>query len=72
MGCRLVYAIVPEESLEKIVDQKAKAAAARLMKSVDHSMRLEKQGVNSSAAIQQLETLASELKARLDPSLWEK
>jgi predicted DNA-binding mobile mystery protein A len=73
MGCQLVYSIVPmTESLEQIVDQKAHAAASRLLKSVAHSMHLEKQDVSKTSTAQQIETLAQELKASLDPVLWEK
>ena len=75
MGCRLTYGVIPidaADTLEKIVDKKAHAAAARILKPVAHSMKLEKQGVGGSAEVAQMETLAQELKARLDPALWEK
>lgn len=72
MGCKVVYAIVPEITLEQIVDQRAREAAHMLLKSVSHTMRLEKQEISSSAEQAQLEELTLELKARLDSSLWEK
>ncbi|MBU6155276.1 MAG: mobile mystery protein A [Bdellovibrionales bacterium] len=72
MGCKIVYAVVPDESLEGIVDQKAKEAARSILRSVSHSMRLEKQEVSPEALENQIQELASELKARLDPALWEK
>lgn len=75
MGCRLIYAIVPEqryENLEAILDERALALARRLAKEVGHSMALESQGVDASHTSAQIERLAQELKARLDSRLWEK
>lgn len=72
MGCRLVYALVPYQSLENIVDQKACEAAAKMLRSVSHSMKLEKQGLTAEANNAQLKDLAQELKTKLDPLLWEK
>ena len=72
LGCKVVYALVPEENLEAIVDQKALDAAHALLQSVTHTMKLEKQEVNSKASRAQLKELAQSLKARLDPALWEK
>jgi predicted DNA-binding mobile mystery protein A len=72
MGCKVVYAIVPNESLESIVDEKARNAARTLMSSVSHTMKLEKQEVGSKAAQAQLDELAQTLKRKLDPALWEK
>jgi predicted DNA-binding mobile mystery protein A len=72
MGCNLVYALVPSQSLENIVDQKASEAAARMLRSVSHSMKLEKQELTAEANNAQLKNLTQELKAKLDPTLWEK
>lgn len=72
MGCKLVYAIVPSQSLETIVDQKAHEAAAKMLRSVSHSMKLEKQELTADANRAQLKDLAQELKTKLDPVLWEK
>ncbi len=72
MGCRLIYAIVPDETLETIVDDKARDAARAILRSVSHTMKLEQQEVGDQATQRQLLELARELKAKLDPSLWEK
>jgi predicted DNA-binding mobile mystery protein A len=73
MGCKLVYAIVPEEgSLEKLVDQKARKAALQILDPVTHSMSLEEQEVDERISKSQLNSLAKELKEKLDPSLWRK
>jgi predicted DNA-binding mobile mystery protein A len=72
MGCHFVYAIVPDESLERTLDQRAHETAKRLLTSVGHTMRLEQQGVSDSVTAKQIEALAQDLKARLDPVLWKK
>ncbi|HVZ79785.1 MAG TPA: mobile mystery protein A [bacterium] len=74
MGCRLVYAVVPEEgadSLESILDKRALALARRIRNQTAHSMRLEDQAVESSIASKRENDLAAELKAKQDPRLWE-
>ncbi|MGZ3688576.1 MAG: mobile mystery protein A, partial [Bdellovibrionota bacterium] len=72
MNCKLVYAIVPEESLERVVDDRAREAAGELLKPVSHSMKLEDQSVTWKASEAHLEELAQELKTRLDSALWTK
>lgn len=72
MGCKLVYALVPEKSLEHIVDQKAEEAASKIIRSISHSMRLEKQELTPNKNKLQIKDLTLELKSKLDPLLWEK
>lgn len=50
LGCRFVYALVPEQSLEATVRARAKLIAARQLGAVDQSMRLEDQAVTSKKA----------------------
>lgn len=71
MGCKLIYAIVPNddsESLDAIVDARARKAARELLNKVEHSMRLEDQGTPKFDA--QLEALAQSLKEKMDPRIW--
>jgi predicted DNA-binding mobile mystery protein A len=71
LGCRVVYALVPHESLDITVNKRARSAAAQLRKSVAHSMSLEDQSLDQQAANDSEELLAEELIARLDPVIWE-
>jgi len=74
MGCRLVWAIVPEwgyGSLEEIVEKRAKKLAVKLVKAVDHSMKLEAQGISAEASRKQADELAMELIRNGDPRIWE-
>ncbi len=69
MGCKVVYAIVPEAwDLETLVDKRARELASELVANVEHSMRLEAQG--SEEASKQIEQLAYELKTKMDSRLW--
>ncbi|MGZ3772510.1 MAG: mobile mystery protein A [Pseudobdellovibrionaceae bacterium] len=70
MGCDLVYAIVPKESLEKIVTDQSKMAAKKILQSTLHTMALEQQGVGQAETDLHFEELALELKNKLDKRLW--
>jgi predicted DNA-binding mobile mystery protein A len=50
LGCRLVYALVPERPLAEIVGDRAKLVAERQSTSVEHTMRLEDQAVQGKKA----------------------
>lgn len=74
MGCKFIYGIVPEapsESLDSIVSAKAKALAVELLKRVEHSMSLEKQGSDAADSKAQVERLAFELKTKMDSRIWD-
>ena len=69
MNCRLVYALVPEEPLETMVRKRAQLIAMQHLGAVEHSMRLEAQGVEDMAARErQLDALAGQIDAR---TLWD-
>ena len=60
LGCRLVYALVPNEPIEEKLRDRAREKAAALTRKVHINMELENQQVNSTA---QIDELASELLA---------
>lgn len=73
MNCKLIYAIVPQESyadLESIINERAKELAKKMLRKVDHSMRLEKQGADEKDSAKQIERLAYELNAKMDSRIW--
>jgi predicted DNA-binding mobile mystery protein A len=49
MKCTLVYAIVPNTSLDEIVSDQAKKVAAAELAPVEHTMALESQGLDAGA-----------------------
>lgn len=74
MGCKLVYAVVPDapsESLDDIVDARARDLATRLLGRVEHSMRLEKQGSDAADSQAQINKLSFELKTKMDSRIWD-
>lgn len=73
MGCRLIYAIIPNElnrSLDEILEKRAMQIAKSIYGRLEHSMRLERQGSSNEEGHEQIQKLASELKTSLDPRLW--
>jgi predicted DNA-binding mobile mystery protein A len=73
MRCQILYAVVPEEpfaSLESILDAQAAEAAREVISRVDHTMRLEQQGVSPENSNEQAKELADKLKAEMASSLW--
>jgi predicted DNA-binding mobile mystery protein A len=68
MNCTLVYALVPNDSLETIVRQRARKVARQRLRSVEHSMLLEKQSVSASDFESRIDDLARDLKPR---AVWE-
>lgn len=49
MGCRVVYALVPEKPLTDVIHERAEIIADRKLAAVEQTMRLEDQGVNDKA-----------------------
>lgn len=75
MRCRFVYAVVPDDpftNLESILDAQAVMAAQLIVNTVDHTMRLEQQGLPAEGSADQVRDLAGKLKNDMDPSLWGK
>jgi predicted DNA-binding mobile mystery protein A len=72
LGCRLVYALVPEDTLEQTLERQSRKAALRLTRKAEHHMKLEAQGVEPAETHAQMRVLAQMLRERLDSRLWEK
>lgn len=74
MDCTFVYAIVPAapyNSLDEIIETKAQLAAMRILKEVEHTMRLEAQGTTNKNIKKQIEKMADELKLTSDSRIWD-
>lgn len=61
LGCTLVYALVPNEPLETTVRERARALAQSRRASVEHSMLLEDQAVNTKDSEAGLDEFVREL-----------
>lgn len=71
MDCELVYALVPRQSLETMVEQRAMALANRRVKSAHHTMVLEDQALDPSDEQEQIKRLARQLAEQSGSKLWE-
>jgi predicted DNA-binding mobile mystery protein A len=71
LGCRFVYALVPEKSLEETVRARAKLIAARQSGAVEHTMRLEDQAVTSKKVSKELLQRRIEELMRRPARLWD-
>lgn len=45
LGCRVVYVLIPEKPLEEVLRERATLVANKRLTAVEHTMRLEDQGV---------------------------
>lgn len=70
MGCKLVYAIVPDTTFDSIIREQAQQSAIEIIQNVNHHMKLEKQKVNPEIEKEQIKDLAEEIISKMDSRLW--
>ena len=71
LGCTLVYALIPNESLEATVETRAREKAQALLKQAGHTMGLEGQPVGKKERDAQLKQLTSELLKGSAARIWD-
>jgi predicted DNA-binding mobile mystery protein A len=71
LGCRLVYVFVPKEPLTDTMRKRASAVAERQLAAVEHTMRLEAQGVNDTEQHKQAHQRLVEQLLRRPARLWD-
>jgi predicted DNA-binding mobile mystery protein A len=71
LGCRVVYALVPEKPLQEMQRERAGAKADSMVKSVSHSMALEKQSVSTREERRQRAQLVQRLLQGDPKKLWD-
>jgi len=71
MGCRVVYALVPEKPLAEIRRDRAREVAEGLVKSSSHSMSLEAQSVSEKERRRQSERMIETLLQGNPRKLWD-
>ena len=72
LDCTLVYVLIPRKPLDQTVRERALEVAAEHLSAVDHTMRLEDQGVSGQTAQRQLHEVADDLVRRSPRSLWKR
>ena len=71
LQCELVYAMIPESSLDEIMRQQAHRRAKSIVESISSSMELENQGVSVEDQNRQIETLARSLLTKSSTGFWD-
>ncbi len=74
MDCKVVYAIVPQESgatLDDIIRNRAVAAASKILKEVSHTMKLEAQGTSDKQVQNEIKRIANQLIEAADNRIWD-
>ena len=70
LRCKVVYCLVPEESLDAILEQRARAIARKKIRYLNHSMILEGQGLTPKQLQQQEDNLVDKLLHENPKNLW--
>lgn len=71
LGCELVYALVPRESIQGMLNRRATELAAEMVNRVSASMELEDQGVSEEERQGQIEELAGSLLRDRPAHFWD-
>ena len=71
LGCRFVYAIVPEGRIEDVIRDQATHKASKLVQRVSGHMALEKQSLPPEKARQEIEWLRDQLIRDMPRYFWE-
>lgn len=71
LDCRLVYALVPRQPLEKLVEERAHLVARKRLESVHHTMVLEAQGVEAGEESEQIKRIVRQLIEKSSSRLWD-
>jgi predicted DNA-binding mobile mystery protein A len=71
LGCRVVYALIPEKPLSEIVRTRAERVAEKQVAMVEHTMRLEDQALTDKKARAELRERAIEQLMRKPARLWD-
>lgn len=71
LDCRLVYALVPRQSMEALVEERARLLAKKRLESTRHTMALEAQGVDAGDEQEQLKRLSRRLIEQAGSKLWD-
>lgn len=70
MGCKLVYTIVPETTLEDIIDKRAYTKAKALVDKTSVHMALEKQSLSINEIEKEIRRLQTQLVEAQSKDLW--
>lgn len=72
MGCRFVYAIVPEGDIEDLVSLQAERKARQLVERTNQHMRLEAQGLTDNQLAGEVQRIQQDLLRDMPSDFWKK
>ncbi|MHB1098608.1 MAG: mobile mystery protein A [Burkholderiales bacterium] len=70
LDCRLVYALVPRQSLDSLVEERALMLARRRLEGASHTMALEAQAVEKGDESEQIKRIARQIAEKAGSELW--
>jgi predicted DNA-binding mobile mystery protein A len=70
MGCRFVYAIIPDNSIEDVIAAQARKKAKTLVGTASTHMALESQALPNDKIAQEIERLAGDLAREMPSDFW--
>jgi predicted DNA-binding mobile mystery protein A len=70
MGCRFVYAIIPEKRIEDVIMAQARKKALALVGTASTHMALESQTLPNDKIAQEVERLTREIAQEMAPDFW--
>jgi len=71
LGVKFVYGFVPRDSLEEIVRDQAKEIAKKRLNRIDHSMKLELQGLSDKEKEEELNNLIDKILVEEPKNFWD-
>jgi predicted DNA-binding mobile mystery protein A len=71
LGVKFVYGFVPRDSLEEIVRDQAKKIAKKRLSRIDHSMKLELQGLSDEEQERELNDLIDKILIEEPKNFWD-
>lgn len=71
LDCEVFYVVIPRKPLRRMVAEQAQRVAKARLREVDHTMRLENQGVKRAELMAQLQDLVKHLSDTPTKELWE-
>ncbi len=70
MGCRFVYAVIPEKEVEEVIKQRAIKKAREQVKTAATHMALEAQSLSEEQLSFEIERIAAEIVEKMPANLW--
>jgi predicted DNA-binding mobile mystery protein A len=70
MGCKFVYAVVPETTIENLIASQARKKASALVKTASTHMALESQNLPDDKIAAEVERLAHDLAREMPAGFW--